>query len=330
MRKVVVIGNGMVGYKFCERLRKKASSTEIELVVFGEEFTPAYDRVHLSEYFENQSIDDLMMADRSWYEEKDISLRTGQLVTNIDTSDKTITTYQGHKENYDILVLATGSRPMVPPIEGTEKDGVFVYRTIEDLEGIIDYGKQIKSGAILGGGLLGLEAAKALLDMGLEAHVIEFASRLMPRQLDERGSEVLKNKIEALGIKVHLNKNTRQIEGNGSLTGLQFVEDQLKTDMLVISCGIVPRDELAKSCGLKTHERGGVIVNDLMETSEDSIYAIGEAACHNNTIYGLVAPGYEMADVVIDQLLGTQEKSFKGNDMSTKLKLIGVDVASFG
>lgn len=330
MKKVVVIGNGMVGYKFCERLRKKATKEQFEIVVFGEEQIPAYDRVHLSEYFTNQSADGLILADKQWYAENDITLKTGQLITDIDRENRQVTTYQGYQEPYDILILATGSRAMVPPIEGTEKDGVFVYRTIEDLDSIINYGKSVKSAAVLGGGLLGLEAAKALMDMGLETHVIEFASKLMPRQLDDRASEVLKEKIESLGITIHLNKNTSKIEGNGKLTSLTFTEGQLNTDMLVISCGIVSRDELARKCGLEVSSRNGVIVNDLMQTTDTNIYAIGEAACHNNMVYGLVAPGYEMADVAIDQIAGTGDKRFAGNDMSTKLKLIGVDVASFG
>ncbi|WP_308708979.1 nitrite reductase large subunit NirB [Marinoscillum pacificum] len=331
MEKVIVIGNGMVGYKFCEKLRAKASKEEISLTVYGEEPLPAYDRVHLSEYFESQSEDKLLMAPRAWYEENDVTLKTSQLITNIDRSTKTISTHTGESESYDYLVLATGSSAMVPPIKGVDKKGVFVYRTIEDLDQIIEYSKNVKTGAVLGGGLLGLEAAKALMDLNLETKVIEFAPKLMPRQLDEAGSNMLKSKIESLGIEILLNKNTKEIHGNGKLDQLEFTDGtSLETEMLVISCGIVSRDELAKTCGLETGTRGGFIVNEQMQTNDPAIYAIGEAANYNGMVYGLVAPGYDMAETVVDQLIGDQTKQFSGADMSTKLKLIGVDVGSFG
>ncbi len=331
MKKVVVIGNGMVGYKFCEKLRAKADASEIELVVYGEEPLPAYDRVHLSEYFTNQSVDDLYMAPRSWYTDNQVDLKTSQLIVDIDRSEKKITTHQGNTENYDYLILATGSRPMVPPIKGVEKKGVFVYRTIEDLEQIIDFSKGVKRGAVLGGGLLGLEAAKALLDLNLDAQVVEFASRLMPRQLDQRGSDMLKSKIEDLGIEILLNKSTSEITGNGKLDGLSFADGSfLKTDMLVISCGIVSRTELAEKAGLEVGKRGGFKVNEQLQTNDPNIYAIGEAASYKDMVYGLVAPGYDMADTVVDQIFGSATKRFVGADMSTKLKLIGIDVGSFG
>ncbi len=184
---------------------------------------------------------------------------------------------------------------------------------------------------MLGGGLLGLEAAKALLDLGLETHVVEFAPRLMPRQIDDTGSAVLAHKLSQLGITVHTGKNTKKIAGNGKLEGLEFTDNtSLDIEMLVISAGIRPRDELAKSCGLHVHVKGGIVVDNHLRTNDESIFAIGEAAVHNNMVYGLVAPGYEMADIVVNQILGEAAKQFTGFDMSTKLKLIGVDVASFG
>ena len=331
MVKIIVVGNGMVGYKFCEKLRKDYDATKVELVVYGEEPRPAYDRVHLSSYFSGATVDDLLMAPASWYSDNDISLKTGELVTEINSAKKEIKTHKGSIDSYDHLVLATGSSAFVPTIEGVEKDGVFVYRTIEDLNQMIAYGKNVKKAAVLGGGLLGLEAGKALLDMNLETHVVEFADRLMPRQLDEDGSDILKMKLESLGIQIHTSKATKEIKGNGKLEGLDFADGtQLDVEMLVISAGIRPRDELAASCGLETHQRGGVLVNDKMLTNLDDVYAIGEVACHENMIYGLVAPGYEMAEVVINQILGDQKRLFTGFDMSTKLKLIGVDVGSFG
>ncbi len=331
MKKVIVIGNGMVGYKFCEKLRARADGTEIALTVYGEEPIPAYDRVHLSEYFESRSEDKLLMASRSWYEENDIQLITSQLVTGVDRSNKQIVTHTGTTDTYDYLIMATGSRAMVPSIKGVEKKGVFVYRTIEDLEQIIGYAQNVPSGAVLGGGLLGLEAAKALMDLGLQTQVIEFAPRLMPRQLDEAGSGMLQSKIESLGIQILLNKNTREIHGNGQLDSLAFADGtRLQTDMLVISCGIVSRDELAQTCGLETGTRGGFVVNEHLQTNDSNIFAIGEAASYQGMVYGLVAPGYDMAETVVEQLVGGSTRQFKGADMSTKLKLIGVDVGSFG
>ncbi len=329
-RRVVVIGNGMVGYKFCEKLVAKNSDKQFEILVFGEEIRPAYDRVHLSSYFTGTSAEDLLMAPLSWYTENGIKLVLGDPIISIDRDHKVVTSLKGVVANYDVLIFATGSAAFVPPIPGVEKDGVFVYRTIEDLDMTIAHGKKAKIGVVIGGGLLGLEAAKAVSDMGLETHVVEFAPRLMPRQLDEAGGLILKNKIEDLGIKVHLNKNTASIEGEETVTGLLFKDGtELKADLLVISAGIKPRDELATKIGLAVGPRGGIMVNDMLQTTDSNIYAIGECALYKNMIYGLVAPGYEMADVVVNQLIGA-EKQFAPYDMSTKLKLLGVDVASFG
>lgn len=326
---VVVIGNGMVGYKFCEKLTAKSSLFNI--VVFGEEPRRAYDRVHLSEYFNGKSADDLSMSTESWYRENGITLHLNDLIQEINIAAKTVHSLQGTVLKYDFLVLATGSSAFVPAIPGIEKEGVFVYRTIEDLELIKAYATKAKSGAVMGGGLLGLEAAKALIDLGIqETHVVEFAPRLMPRQIDTTGSAMLQSKLSALGLKIHLNKSTLEIAGEGKIESLKFAdESSLGVDMLVISAGIRPRDELAKLAGLKVGSRGGIVVNEKMQTSDPCVFAIGECALYENMIYGLVAPGYEMADVVVGYLT-EGSKSFHGFDMSTKLKLIGVDVASFG
>lgn len=334
MKTIIVVGNGMVGYKFCEKFVAQADKTKYKLIVFGEEPRVAYDRVHLSEFFEDGDAERLSLAPRSWYEENDIELHTNERVSDIHRTDKTITTSNETSFTYDQLVLATGSVPFVPPIRGVEKKGVFVYRTIENLEETLAYADTVKGGkaAILGGGLLGLEAAKAVMDMGLEPHVVEFAPKLMPRQLDSRSSKVLQVKLESMGINIHLSKATNQILGNGKITGMEFGEDDiLNVDMLVISAGIRPRDELGKSAELEMGTRGGIIVNNKMETSDPNILAIGEVALYNQMIYGLVAPGYEMAQVAVDQILGKVEVVMAAAiDMSTKLKLIGVDVASFG
>ena len=338
MKSILVIGNGMVGYKFCEKFVAKEASKDFEITVFGEEPRPAYDRVHLSEFFENGDAKALELAPRSWYEDNNIKLITNERVTDIHRANKTITTINDATYSYDYLVLATGSSAFVPPIKGVEKKGVFVYRTIEDLKGMMSYADALKKknprakAAVLGGGLLGLEAAKAVMDMGLEPHVVEFASKLMPRQLDKRGSSVLQNKLENLGINIHLSKATNKILGEDTITGMEFGEyDKIDVEMLVVSAGIRPRDELGKTCDLEMGTRGGIVVNDKMQTSDPEIFAIGEVALYNEMIYGLVAPGYEMADVAVAQIMGVSETLMRADiDMSTKLKLIGVDVASFG
>jgi nitrite reductase (NADH) large subunit len=329
---VVVVGNGMVGYKFCEKLlARKKDGQQITLTVFGEEPRVAYDRVHLSEYFAGKTADDLTLAGAEWYAENGIRLFLSDPVVDIDREEKLVRSHHGHIVHYDYLVLATGSGAFVPSIPGVEKDGVFVYRTIEDLEFIQSYARKAKKGAVLGGGLLGLEAAKALLDLGLqEAHVVEFAPRLMPRQIDDAGSRMLQGQLEALGLQIHLSKSTQEIKGGDCIEGMQFGDNSfLDVDMLVISAGIRPRDELAKIAGLETHPRGGIVVNNQLQTSDPSIFAIGECALAHHMIYGLIAPGYEMAEVVATMLTGG-EKEFLPYDMSTKLKLIGTDVASFG
>ena len=326
---IVVVGNGMVGYKFCEKLVSR--SGQFNIIVFGEEPRIAYDRVHLSEYFNGKSADDLSLSASSWYTDNGIILHLDDPIQEINRIGKTVHSLKGAVIKYDYLVLATGSSPFVPNIEGIEKDGVFVYRTIEDLELIKNYAANAKIGAVMGGGLLGLEAAKALIDLGIkETHVIEFAPRLMPRQVDSAGSAMLQSKLKQFGLSIHLNKSTSEIAGEGKIESLKFNDDtSLTVDMLVISAGIRPRDELAKLASLQTSSRGGIMVNEKMQTSDESVFAIGECAIYSSMIYGLVAPGYEMADIVVTYLTGG-DKSFYGYDMSTKLKLIGVDVASFG
>lgn len=337
MKTIIIIGNGMVGYKFCEKFVGKERSEHYKIVVFGEEPRPAYDRVHLSEFFENQDAKALEMAPVEWYTNNNIELVTNERVTDIHRASKTITTAKDRYFSYDYLVIATGSVPFVPQIKGIEKEGVFVYRTIEDLENMLAHAAKLKKqkpnakAAVLGGGLLGLEAGKAVMDMGLEPHIVEFASKLMPRQLDSRSSQVLQLKLESIGLNIHLSKATNQILGDTTITGMEFGEDdRLAVDMLVISAGIRPRDELAKTCDLEMGVRGGIVVNNKMQTSDANIYAIGEVALYNQMIYGLVAPGYEMAEIAADQILEKDSVMNADIDMSTKLKLIGVDVASFG
>ncbi len=320
----------MVGHKLCEKLVEKAYHIKYNLITFCEEPRPAYDRVQLTKFFEERSAEPLMLGSLDWYKKNKIELHVGDKAAKIDREKKLVLSEKGVSIPYHAIVLATGSSAFVPPIPGVDKKGVFVYRTIEDLEQIIEYSKSSKKAAVIGGGLLGLEAAKAALDLGLKTHVIEFAPRLMPRQIDDMGGRLLKNSIESLGVKVHTDTQTQEIQGNGKVQKMLFKNgEELDVDMIIVSAGIRPRDELAKDCGLDVHPRGGVIINNKLQTSDPDIYAIGEVALHNGLIYGLVAPGYEMADVLASNLLGDR-KEFKGADTPTKLKLMGVDVANFG
>ncbi len=330
-RRIVVIGNGMVGYKFCAKLKEKDLGHSLAITVFGEETLPAYDRVRLSEYFSGKSAEELILEKKSWYTEHHINLIWGDPIIHIDREAKTVTAASGKTESYDKLVLATGSYPFVPPVQGIDREGIFVYRTIDDLGKIEKFAQNCKSAAVIGGGLLGLEAAKAASDLNLQTHVVEFAPWLMPRQLDETGGMLLKSKIEDQGISVHLNKNTSQIVADGETNMRMEFNDEssLSVDMIIVSAGIRPRDDLAKKTDLEVGPRGGIVVNEQLLTSDPHIYAIGECALYNNFTYGLVAPGYQMADTVAEQLIGN-DAAFTGTDMSTKLKLMGVDVSSIG
>lgn len=330
-QRIIVVGNGMVGHSFIEKLVASPGFENFEVTVFGEESRLAYDRVYLSSYFSGKTAEDLSLVPENFYEKHGIRVQLNDKIEKIDRDARTVTSCSGVTLSYDRLVLATGSYPFVPPIEGNDRPGCLVYRTIEDLEAIQQAAMESTTGVVVGGGLLGLEAAKALRDLGLDTHVVEFAPRLMPVQLDEGGAALLKRKIEKLGVSVHTDKATQAISaGEQCLNQMVFSDGEvLQTDIVLFSAGIRPRDELARSSGLEIGARGGIVINDFCQTSDANIYAIGECALHDGMIYGLVAPGYAMAQVVVDQL-NLASNRFEGADMSTKLKLMGVDVASIG
>jgi nitrite reductase (NADH) large subunit len=330
--KVVVVGNGMVGHHFVEQMIQ--SESFVDLTVLGSETRPAYDRVHLSEIFSGKEPHELALTTREYYQENGIKAYFGEAVTEINRDNKFVKTEKGRTFEYDKLILATGSYAFVPPIKGSERKECLSYRTIDDLGEIKNCGKDSKIGVVIGGGLLGLECANALKNLGMETHVVEFAPGLMGVQLDEGGSKMLRRKIEALDVKVHTQKATSLISDKGDKTKLRmhFSDDtHLDTDMVVFSAGIRPYDQLGRKANLEVGERGGVVVDYHCRTSDSNIYAIGECASYGNFIYGLVAPGYRMAEVAAKQFSSLEEKpSFKGADMSTKLKLLGVDVGSIG
>jgi len=329
-QKIVVIGHGMVGHKFLESLAE-AGLPNLEVTVLCEEPRPAYDRVHLSEFFAGKSAEDLSLVAPDFFGRDGLLLKLNARASAIDRAMKTITVSTGETLHYDKLVLATGSYPFVPPVPGKDRKDIFVYRTIEDLEGMKECGARSRTGVVIGGGLLGLECAKALRDMGLQTHVVEFAPRLMAVQVDDGGGRTLRRKIEELGVTVHTQKNTVEIvDGETGTHRMRFADgSHLDTDMIVFSAGIRPRDELARACQLGVGERGGIVIDNFCRTLDPDVYAIGECALWSGRIFGLVAPGYDMARVAAKHLLG-QVAEFTGADMSTKLKLMGVDVASIG
>ncbi|ORT51001.1 nitrite reductase [Vibrio sp. qd031] len=331
-QRIVVVGNGMVGHKFIDNLIA-AERSDIDVITFSEEPRLAYDRVQLTSYFEGKTVEDLSLTDETYYEENGVKFVVNEKVTQVDTNSKKVITQSGREEAYDKLVLATGSYPFVPPIPGNDSEHCYVYRTIEDLDAIEAGSKVSKSGVVVGGGLLGLEAANAIKNLGLETHVVEFAPRLMAVQLDEGGGALLRRKIEALGVGVHTEKATTEIvAGETSRYRMNFADGSfLETDMIVFSAGIRPQDELARGGDIAIGERGGISVDNHMLTDKEDVYAIGECALWDNKIFGLVAPGYQMAKVAAQHILEPTEASeFTGADMSTKLKLMGVDVASIG
>ena len=328
--RLLVIGNGMVGQRLLESLPADAP---LAVTVLGAEPRPAYDRVQLSAFFAGKTAADLSLVEPGFFEKNRIEVILNERAIQLDRTRQTVTTSSGRVLPYDVLVLATGSYPFVPPIPGRDRPGCHVYRTIEDLEAIRASAAGARVGAVVGGGLLGLEAAKALKDLGLETHVVEFAPRLMALQIDEWGGAVLRRKIEALNVHVHTQRHTTDIvAGTNSRHRMRFGDQStLETDLVVFSAGIRPRDELAREAGLTVGERGGIVIDDDCRTSDPNIYAIGECALWRGRTFGLVAPGYQMAQIVAGALAASRATAkFAGADMSTRLKLLGVDVASIG
>ncbi|GLZ35915.1 nitrite reductase large subunit [Lentzea sp. NBRC 105346] len=328
-RTLVVVGHGMVGHRLVEALRAKDVDDQWRIVVFGEEARPAYDRVALSSYVDTWRAEDLELGPL-----EGADLRLGDAVVSVDRDRRVVTSASGAEVSYDALVLATGSVPFVPPVPGRDLPGCHVYRTIEDLDAIkatVDRSTRRigrHSGMVLGGGLLGLEAANALRGMGVSPHVVELAPRLMPIQVDEGGAGLLKRLVEKLDLTVHTGTSASSIELDGDRLIAKLTNGlELDLDVVVFSAGIRPRTDL--DLGLPLGPRGGYLVDDACRTSDPNVYAIGECASIEGTVYGLVAPGYSMAEVVADQLCGAASV-FPGADTSTKLKLLGVDVASFG
>eukprot|EP01134_Creolimax_fragrantissima_P004044 CFRG4044T1 len=350
-KHVVIIGNGMVGQRFAEKLRKYDVDGNFKLTCIGEESRRHYNRMLLTEYFEHKEAEQLYLAKNEWYTENEVAVALNMQVVKIDTAERKIILKDSSAPSitYDYVVMATGSYAFVPPVPGSDYIGVYVYRTLQDLDNMLSYihdapvepaVPNVKAAAVFGGGLLGLEAAKALRDEGLEVYIVEMAPWLMCRQLDEPGANLLKDKVEELGIHVHVGAKCGIIGNDNRVSGLKFEDGSIKPiEMVVFACGIRPRDEVAKSSGVAVHHRGGILVDDGLATNIEGIYGIGECVVHRERVYGLVNPGYAMADVLAQRLAQKhssineevdKKHAFEGGDMSTKLKLMGVDVASFG
>ncbi len=329
--RLIVIGNGMVGHHCVEQLIERGALNRFEVRVFGEERQRAYDRVHLSEYFSGSDAEALALGEADLYGRHGVHLHLSEAVLEIDRERCEVVTALG-RYGYDCLVLATGSYPFVPPISGSEGNSRLVYRTLDDLDSIRAAAANARRGVVVGGGLLGLEAANALKSLGLEAHVVEFAPRLMPVQLDSDGGAALRAQIEALGVGVHTSRATQSVAvGEDYRYRMNFDGGEfLETDLIVFSAGIRPQDALGRSSGLEIAARGGIVIDAHCRSSDARIFAIGECASWNGSVFGLVAPGYSMARNVASALAGEQTATFAGADMSTKLKLLGVDVGSIG
>ena len=329
-KSLVVVGHGMVGHRFVEAVRDRDRSARWQITVLCEEPTPAYDRVALSSYVGSWDRAALALPGNDYAADEFVELRASVRATAVDREARVVTTSAGDEMGYDALVLATGSYPFVPPIPGKDLDRCFVYRTLDDLDAIRAAAAPGAQAIVVGGGLLGLEAANALRLMEMTPHVVEFGNRLMPAQVDDGGGAVLAGLVTKLGLAVHTGVSTTAIEPHRD--GLRATLSDgtvLDAGLLVFAAGIRPRDELARACGLDVAERGGVLTDIACRTSDPHVYAIGEVAAIEGRCYGLVAPGNASAEVVADRLLGGTAE-FPGADMSTKLKLLGVDVASFG
>ncbi|WP_144594147.1 nitrite reductase large subunit NirB [Priestia flexa] len=327
--KLIVIGNGMAGIRAVEEII--SLSPEIfDITVFGSEPHPNYNRILLSKVLQGDtSVEDITLNDWNWYEENDITLYIEEKVISIDSINQEIRTDQGKIEFYDKLIIATGSLPFILPIPGVEKEGVTTFRDISDTNQMVKASQQYKKAAVIGGGLLGLEAARGLLNLGMDVTVVHLSSYLMERQLDLTAGKLLQQELEQQGMSFLLEKQTQEITGHERVEGLKFSDGNLlETDFVVMAAGIRPNTELAQKAGL--HINRGIVVNDYMETSSANIYAVGECAEHKGMVYGLVAPLYEQGKVLAKTICGGDVRPYQGSVLSTQLKVSGVDVFSAG
>ncbi len=336
---LVVVGNGMAGARVVEEILARAPD-RFAITMFGDEPRGNYNRIHLSGVLGGfKSADEITLNSLDWYERHGIRLFAGVRAERIDRAAKSVDgrptagppiPHSALHTHYDKLIIATGSRPFVPPMEGADKPGVFVFRTIDDCDAIARWADRSKRAVVIGGGLLGLEAARGLLTHGVEVTIVEVAPQLMVQQLDAAGAAILRQKMEAMGIRVLLDRLTTRVLGNGRAEGLEFKDGStLDADMIVVSCGIRPNAEIAKAAGLAVNR--AIVVDDQLRTSDADIFALGECVEHRGKIYGLVEPLYEQAAVLADVITETNPRaSYEGSRLATTLKVMGVDLASMG
>jgi nitrite reductase (NADH) large subunit len=328
-KKLVLVGNGMAGVRAVEEILN-ISKDAFEITIFGAEPHPNYNRILLSKVLQGDTaVKDITLNDWDWYKENNIQLYTGETIVSIDHTKKLVVSDKGRVEPYDELILATGSNPFILPIPGADKKGVTTFRDIKDTDEMLEASKTYKKAAVIGGGLLGLEAARGLLNLGMDVTVIHLMPYLMERQLDPTASNLLKKKLEKQGMKFLLEKATSEIFGKDRVEGLKFSDGtELEADLVVMSVGIKPNVQLAKESGLTVNR--GIIVNDFLQTNIPYIYAVGECAEHNGIAYGLVAPLYEQGKVLAKSIFGEETMPYKGSVLSTQLKVSGVEVFSAG
>ena len=337
-QKLVVIGNGMAGARTVEEILARGGGDQFEITMFGDEPYGNYNRILLSNVLNgSQDPSDIFLNPLEWYAENNVTLHAPARVMHIDRARKQVHSDDGQITDYDKAIIATGSRPFVPPMEGLQapdggdKHGVFVFRTLDDCHKIAGYANKCRKAAVIGGGLLGLEAARGLINYGVEVHVIHISGHLMNQQLDPAAGAILGNIMEKMGVHVHTLKNTARVLGEDSVTGLEFKDGTtLDCDMVVISTGIKPNAEIGHACGL-TVERAIVTDNQMRSVDDPDIYVVGECAQHRGRVYGLVAPLWEMGQVLADHITGRNENAaYHGSKIATKLKVMGVELASMG
>jgi nitrite reductase (NADH) large subunit len=328
MNKLVVVGNGMAGVGCVEQILKHEA--KFQITIFGEETHVNYNRILLSSVLAGEkTADDIALNSLEWYQQSQIELRLGVRIRDIDADRKTVTGDDGSVTAFDKLLLATGSNPLIPPMEGVKKAGVYVFRNLDDTRALLERARKGLKAVVIGGGLLGLEAARGLQVQGCEVTVVHLMDRLMERQLDLTGGGYLKSKMECLGIKVLLEKNTTAILGNGKVEGIAFRDGtSIEAEIVVIAAGIRPNVELGRKAGLQVNR--AIVVNDYMETSHPDIFAVGECVEHKGICYGLVAPLLEQGKVLAATISGNKGPCYEGSVTAAKLKIMGVDVFSAG
>ncbi|WP_339232536.1 NADPH-nitrite reductase [Bacillus sp. PS108] len=328
-KQLVLVGNGMAGVRVIEEILSVAKD-EFQITIFGAEPHPNYNRILLSKVLQGDTdIKDITLNDWDWYEENNIQLYTNETVIKVDTENKTVITDADRIQPYDELILATGSVPVILPIPGADKKGVTAFRDIKDTDTMLAASKQYKKAAVIGGGLLGLEAARGLLNLGMDVSVIHLAPFLMERQLDATAGRLLQNELEKQGMTFLLEKQTEEIVGDDRVEGLRFKDGtSIEADLVVMAVGIRPNTTLGAESGIPVNR--GIIVNDYMQTEIPHIYAVGECAEHRGIAYGLVAPLYEQAKVLAKHMCGIETKPYEGSVLSTQLKVSGVEVFSAG